>query len=479
MESQEGTLKKPEITQICEQILQEVRPNEEERNRISITVSKVINRLKSQIKLMGIDAYPELEGSVAHGTWISGERDIDIFVIFPLQTPLDELKKIGLELGKKASEGDWRERYAEHPFIEAKVDGYRIDIVPCYKISKFSERVTSVDRTPLHTEYLSKSMKEDVKDEVILLKAFMKGIGVYGAELRIRGFSGYLCELLILHYGSFEGVLKGVLRWEIQHVIDLEKYYGDKETPKAIFSEPLIFIDPIDATRNVAAAVSIERIGDVKGAVRAFLTNPSAKFFKPKSLKPMKAEQLRNILRDRGTDTLFVTIPCQRISPDILWGELTKSSKALKKLLELHDFRVLNYDSWSDEDTQAVIVVELTSADLPLVEVHEGPEAGNPNQDKFLDKHICSEKRVAGPWIKDGRWQVELKRDFTNAKQFIEEKLAKEDPMTLGISKDIGKWIKEGAKIALNEEVISFYSANSRFAEFLTKYFEKRPNWLL
>jgi tRNA nucleotidyltransferase (CCA-adding enzyme) len=467
------------IKQVCEEVLQEIRPGEKEKRQVTQIASNTMNMLDEQIKRSGIEAHPELEGSVAHGTWVSGERDIDIFILFPLSYPLDELKRVGLELGKKASKGKWRERYAEHPFIEASIDGYRIDIVPCYKISKFSERVTSVDRTPLHTEYLSTKIGEGTKDEIILLKAFMKGIGVYGAELRINGFSGYLCELLTIHYGSFEKVLRSALRWATQEVIDIEKHYSDGETPETIFTEPLILIDPIDPTRNVAAAVSMERIGDLKGAARAFLANPSTRFFKPKILEPMMADQFRNLMRDRGTDTLFVTIPCQKISPDILWGELMKSSKALKKLLELQDFQVLTCESWSDEDTQAVIVIELASADLPSIKLHEGPLAGNPNQDKFIDKHLYSDKRVAGPWVRDGRWHVELKRDFTNAKHFIEEKLRTEDPMALGLSKDIGKWMKEGGKIALNEDVLSFYSANSRLAEFLTKCFAKRPNWLM
>jgi tRNA nucleotidyltransferase (CCA-adding enzyme) len=470
---------KSKTQQVCEEILTRIRPNDKEKKEVSTVVTKVIDSLNDEIKRLKVDAYPELEGSIAHETWVSGERDIDIFILFSQEYPLNDLKRTGLELGKAASHGKWRERYAEHPFIEATVDGYRVDIVPCYKISTHSERVTSVDRTPLHTKYLSRRLKEKDKNEVILLKAFLKGIGVYGAELKINGFSGYLCELLILHYGSFEEVLKGALEWETQHVIDIEKYYGDKETPKMLFNEPLIFIDPIDPTRNVAAAVSRERIGDLKGATRAFLTDPSAKFFKPKSLEPMKADQFRNLLRDRGTDTVFVRIPCQKISPDILWGELMKSSKAIKKLLELGNFQVLNCESWSDEDTQAVIAVELASADLPSIKVHEGPVAGDPNQDKFLGKHLRSDKTVAGPWIKDERWYVELKRDYTNAKLLIEEKLRKENPTDLGLSKDIGKWMKEGGNIILNEEVLPFYSANPRFAKFLTKYFAKRPNWLL
>jgi hypothetical protein len=39
--------------------------------------------------------------------------------------------------------------------------------------------------------------------------------------------------------------------------------------------------------------------------------------------------------------------------------------------------------------------------------------------------------------------------------------------------------MKEGGKIVLNEGILTFYSANPSFAEFLTKYYTKKPNWLL
>jgi tRNA nucleotidyltransferase (CCA-adding enzyme) len=467
------------IKQVCEEILQEIKPDEKEKREVAQTVSTILNILDEEIKRSRIEACPELEGSVAHGTWVSGERDIDIFILFPLSYPLDELKRVGLELGKKASKGKWRERYAEHPFIEASIDGYRIDIVPCYKISKSSERVTSVDRTPLHTEYLSTRIGEGTKDEIILLKAFMKGIGVYGAELKINGFSGYLCELLTIHYGSFEKVLRSALRWATQEVIDIEKHYRDGETLETIFTEPLIFIDPIDPTRNVAAAVSSERIAILKGAAEAFLKDPSTKFFKPKKIEIVSANHLKALMKSRGTDTLFILIPAHKISPDIVWGELKKSLKAVTKLLELHDFKVLNSDIWSDEENEAVMVIELASANLPLVRSHQGPAAGDPSQQKFLDKHILGDKTLAGPWIREGKWFIELKRDFTNAKDLVETKLREGSPVAIGLSKDVGAWVKEGGMILKNEEIVPLYDSNSSFAEFLMNYFRKLPSWLL
>jgi tRNA nucleotidyltransferase (CCA-adding enzyme) len=467
------------IKQVCEEVLQEIKPGEKEKRQVTQIASSTMNMLGEQIKRSGIEAHPELEGSIAHGTWISGERDIDIFILFPLEYPLDEVKRTGLELGKKISQGKWRERYAEHPFIEANIEGYRIDIVPCYKISSYSERVTSVDRTPLHTEYLSTRIEEDMKDEVILLKAFMKGIGVYGAELRINGFSGYLCELLTLHYGSFEKVLRNALRWLAQEVIDIETHYSDIETPKTIFTEPLILIDPIDPTRNVAAAVSIDRIADLKAAARAFFANPSAKFFKQMHAKPLSETEMIRQFENRGTDTIFIQLPCDKISPDIIWGELKRSLKALRKLLEIHDFQVVGSDSWSDEESTSVMVLELASANLSRIKVHEGPPAGDSNQEKFLDKHLHTEKTIGGPWIKDGRWHVEVKRDYTNAKELIDSRLREENLADIGLSKDIARWLKKGGKVVLNREIATLYSSNQSFAEFLTEFYTKQPSWLL
>jgi tRNA nucleotidyltransferase (CCA-adding enzyme) len=466
------------IKQVCGRILEEIRPDEKEKRQVAQTVTAILNVLSKEIERSGVEARPELEGSVAHGTWISGERDIDIFILFPLGYPINELKRVGLELGKKASKGKWRERYAEHPFIEAEIGGYRIDMVPCYKISKYSEKVTSVDRTPLHTEYLLTKIAEGMRDEIILLKAFMKGIGVYGAELRINGFSGYLCELLSLHYGSFENVLRNLLRWVNQQVIDIEKHYKDHEMLKTIFTEPLILIDPIDPTRNVAAAVSIDRIADLKSAARAFLANPSTKFFKYAPAKPLNETEMSHQLESRGTDSLFLELPCERISPDIIWGELKKSLKALKNLLEKHDFEVINSDSWSDEYSTSIMVVELASAELPRIKIHEGPSAGDPSQEKFLDKHLHSERTMGGPWIKKGRWHVELKRDYTNAKQLIDSKLSEENLLDIGFSKDIVKWLRKGGKVLLNREILTLYSSNGSFAEFLTRFYNKQPSWL-
>ena len=49
-----------------------------------------------------------------------------------------------------------------------------------------------------------------MKGEVRILKKFFHHIGVYGAEIAKEGFSGYVSEVLISYFGSFEKTIKKI-----------------------------------------------------------------------------------------------------------------------------------------------------------------------------------------------------------------------------------------------------------------------------
>src|SRR5438552_17227255 len=108
--------------------------------------------------------------------------------------------------------------------------------------------MSAVDRTPLHVDYVLGHVKQGQQNDVRLLKAWAEGIGVYGAEATVLGFSGYLCELLILKYASFRGVLDSSLSWRPGTVIVLEG------PPARTSPEPLIVVDAAARIRNAAIA---------------------------------------------------------------------------------------------------------------------------------------------------------------------------------------------------------------------------------
>src|SRR5438445_2256353 len=191
-------------------VLKKILPTEEEEARLRDVVRELQERLSERIAARGLDAKPILVGSVAKGVHLH-EPEIDMFVAFRPDLPREELEREGLAMGD-ILEHPVR-MYAEHPYTRGWYKGFEVEVVPCYRITDATQRLSAVDRTPLHVDYVLGHLQEDQATEVRLLKAFAGGIGVYGAEAKIHGFSGYLCKLLVLKYGSFRGVLETAKSW--------------------------------------------------------------------------------------------------------------------------------------------------------------------------------------------------------------------------------------------------------------------------
>ncbi len=75
------------------QILNEIKPSKEESREILKTSDKLISYLNEVCKDEGITASASLVGSVAKKTYLSGKSDIDIFISFPLDVDVAQLKK--------------------------------------------------------------------------------------------------------------------------------------------------------------------------------------------------------------------------------------------------------------------------------------------------------------------------------------------------------------------------------------------------
>lgn len=467
------------LEKICTTVLERVTPKKAERAKIESLAKKLEKKVISASKTLGVKAKVRVEGSVAKDTWLSREPDIDIFMRVPTTIPRKSLGEVCLKIARKATEGSEQiERFAEHPYLEAMVGGVRVNIVPCYDVER-GEWLSATDRTPFHTDYAKKRLSEKLRDEVRLLKKFMKGIGVYGAEIKIGGFSGYSCELLILHYESFVNTLKVFAQNKQKIVVDIEDYYERRENElQLLFKEPLVIVDPVDKGRNVASAVQPQKLHTFVAAARAFLKNPNSEFFYPPKTKALKPEKMRRKLKSRGSAIVFVTFGKVEAVPDVLWGQLYKSQRSLRKLVELNDFRILRDVAWSDEKSLNMFIFELEDCCLPNVKKHFGPplekesECGN-----FLRKYLDNPNVISGPYISDGRWIVEIKRKFTDACDLINERL-RDGGRNAGVAEGISWVLKKGFRVFVSEDIVGIYAKNDEFAEFLTEFISGKPKWL-
>jgi tRNA nucleotidyltransferase (CCA-adding enzyme) len=464
---------------IHEEVLKKITPTQSERSKIHAIAQKLQQRILCLCNEEAIEATVRVEGSVAKDTWLRKEPEIDIFLRLPITIPRESLGEISLKIARKATEGAKQvERYAEHPYLEAFFDGVRLNIVPCYDV-KIGKWRSATDRTPFHTDYVKKHLSQGLNDEIRLLKKFLQGIKVYGAEIKTGGFSGYLCELLILNYKSFIETLRAFSKQTKQIIMDIENYYGNKEKEiKLLFSEPLVTIDPVDKARNVASAVQAQKLYNFIAAARAYLKTPSEKFFYPPKRKVWTIECLKNRISARGVSLVFIKLNKIEAVPDILWGQLYKTKRALRKLAELNDFKVLRDDVWSNEKTINMFTFELEQQILPSVKKHLGPPLKHEKEcEKFLSKYSKNHEVVSGPYLENDRWVVELRRSFTDFSALLRDKL-RDGGRNLGVAELMAQAFKEKLEVMAGSEVIETYKENQDFAGFLSGFLYGKPIWL-
>jgi tRNA nucleotidyltransferase (CCA-adding enzyme) len=467
------------IDAIHEEILKKITPTQADRIKITALAKDLQQKVALACQEQGIKAAVRVEGSVAKDTWLREEPEIDVFMRLPTTIPRRSLGEISLKIARKATEGAKQiERFAEHPYLEAFIGDVRVNIVPCYDV-KQGEWVSATDRTPFHTDYVRKRLTKTLRNEVLLLKKFLKGIGAYGAEIKTGGFSGYLCELLILHYKSLVETLRAFAGYTQRKVIDIEGFYAGREKElRLLFPEPLVIVDPVDKGRNVASAVQPQKLYTLVGAARAFLKKPNAKFFYPPKITALTTEDLKTKLETRGASLIFLTLGSIEAVPDVLWGQLYKTQRALRKLAELNDFKVLRDAVWSDEKTLSVIVFELEQHVLSGVKKHLGPPLKREKEsENFLSKYASNGTVVSGPYIQDGAWVVELRRRFKDLVELLKEKLA-DGGRNIGVAELISHAFRGKLVILVNSEVIQVYDSNREFADFLTEFLSGKPFWL-
>ena len=199
-------------------ILEEIRPREKEKQEVKKIIESVLSKIKVE------DAKFELGGSYAKDTFLRGNHDIDIFVKFPYA------KYKNKDISKILNEKLWikhKKVHGSRDYFQMEKKGYSLEFIPVLDIKNPEQDKNITDFSPLHTKWVKKHLKNS--DEARLIKKFCRAQGVYGAESYIKGFSGYVLEILTVYYKNFYNLIKNVSRWKLPVYIDIEKYYKNKE----------------------------------------------------------------------------------------------------------------------------------------------------------------------------------------------------------------------------------------------------------
>ena len=473
-----------DITQVCNQVKRKISPTPKLRRLVLTKAEEIRNSVDRECSKVGFPAEVRMEGSVAKDTWLRSNADVDIFMRVSPELTKEQLRNVCLPIARRALKPNKIvERYAEHPYVESTVKlgnklALRVNVVPCYNVER-GNWLSATDRSPFHTEYVLKHLAVNQRDEVRLLKAFLRGIGSYGADIKTGGFSGMLCETLIAARAEFRRVVEDFAKWQSSNFIDVEGYYKERSNEvHRIFNEPLVVIDPVDQGRNLGAAVREEQLWNFVAASRHLLKKPTTTLFTEPKPRPLTVREFQRALRDRGSTLLCVVAGKVDAVVDILWSQLYRTERALVTLLENNDFQILRSLAWSDEKSLNVILLELEEAELASSKKHLGPPIHRARESaSFLSKHMKNPRTVAGPWIDGERWAIARKRENTSAVRLLSSSL-KSGGKEIGVASLFTEHFKNRPLILQNESIGKLLTRNEEFAKALRTYLTGRPVWL-
>lgn len=381
------------------EILKELLPKKEEKKKLEKAVKNFLSKFKKYKVSVG--------GSYAKNTWLSGDADVDVFFRFGKGE-----KNISKELSKIL-----KKKFKKVELVHGSRDYYHVkfgdisfEVVPVLDIRKSSDAENVTDVTLLHVKFVKKNTNVKLCNEIRLLKQFCKANGLYGAESYISGFSGYVLELLMIHYKNFKNLVRKVGKWGNKEVIDVGKCYKTKKeaikklNPSKKVS-PLILIDPVQCDRNVAAALSKKNYEKFIGLCKSY--DGSESFFRKKDVDVNKLKGY-----------IVFKVKVKKGKKDIVGAKLVKKLEKLKKEFEKNDFKVHDY-GWKWD--KAAYFWFKTDKKVPSFKKHYGPFVKQKEHVKVF------KKKWGGVKKEKKRYYVNVKRKFIDVKSLVKVILKDKD----------------------------------------------------
>ncbi|MBP1988276.1 CCA tRNA nucleotidyltransferase [Halolamina salifodinae] len=467
-------------------VSERVTPDADERERLREVADELAERADAAIDDLPVDADTMQVGSSARSTWLAGDRDIDLFVRFPPDLDRERLESYGLDVGH-AVLPDGHEEYAEHPYVKGEYEGFDVDLVPCYDVESATEIRSAVDRTPFHDAFLQARYTPELAEGARLLKRFMKGVGVYGSDLRTEGFSGYLVELLILEYGGFVPLVEAAAEWHPPERFDLR---GDSDRPSAAdpggdggpaevppevaeaaeFDDPLVVIDPTDPDRNVAAVLSAANLARFQHYCRELLDESRESLFFPEPTEPIDADGVQKHLDRRGSHAVAVVFDTPDVVEDQLYPQLRRSLAGVVGEFDRRGFDVLRAETVAngvgeDASGRSVLLVETSVDELPAVARHEGPPVHVGEHAKSFYDAYADDESTYGPFVAAERYVVERERDHRTPEAFLRS----DSLFDVALGTHVETALEADYEVLVGEETATLAEA---FGTELREYFE-------
>lgn len=381
-------------------VLSKIKPSNEVQDKVLSIANAFLKDLKSKIK----DAQLILGGSIAKGTWLCDDKlDVDIFVAFDYDLYKDRSNELADVLAQSL---EGAERFhGSRDYFQIVIEDIVFELIPILKIENSFDALNITDASPLHSKWLVEKSDENMRDQIRLTKAFCKAHRMYGAESYIKGFSGYVLEILTVASGGFLPLLTKAAKWKSQIVIDFEKHHKhiEFEVDAAKMQGPLVVIDPVQPGRNAAAALGFEVFEKFVDLSKKYVKSPSVELF-DREVIDVESYKKKGALIFRGV--------AEEGKRDIVGCRLEKVYEQMLLLCKQHDFEVAHSD-W-DWDEDAIFVLEFVQSELSSMRKVVGPPVE-------MEKHAAEfKKKYTDSIVEDGHLVAVIEREVKTSKDLLD-----------------------------------------------------------
>lgn len=388
----------------------DIFPGKEERQYLEEKVKEFISNFKD---LKDVKIF--VGGSYAKNTWLSKTRDIDVFFRFDYKKFVNQDISVALKEILLKKYNAIETVHGSRDYYHLVLGDVLFEIVPVLDIKKTSEAKNVMDVSPKHVDYIKKKLNNKMCDEVRKLKLFCKANNIYGAESYVRGFSGYVLEVLISYYKNINNLMKEASKWEDKVVIDPGKAYKKNQALILLNQSKissLILIDPVQKDRNAAAALGHENFLKFVSLAKEY--DGSERFFIKKEVDVTTLN-----------DYIVVQVEALKGKQDIVYSKLFALLERVRNEMIFNDFTVLDFGwKYSDE-----IYFWFKSSELEKTKKHYGPSLDMKDYVKDFKKKHKNAK------TENGRVYAIVRREFSDPVVFMKHLMKQ-------------KWFKEKVKSA-------------------------------
>lgn len=405
------------MEKVLEKMKKRVALSQKEDSNIKSTIKDFKSKIEPILSEKKINANIFVGGSVGKGANLPGLHDIDIFVRFKEDGELSEtLQDVLDSCFKKVVRLN-----GSRDYFKVELNGFEVEVIPVLYITRPNQAKNITDHSPFHVNW-SKRKSKNLIEDVKLSKQFFRGIGAYGAESWIGGFSGHVIEILTVNYGGFKKLLAAISKWEATAFADVEKYYPNEKDARLSISKskqesPLLVIDPVDKERNAAAAVTREKYDFLKAEVEIFLKKPVVTAFDETIITK---DDIKKLVK-KNKLYLFSAKP-ESPKLDASGAKMLNHYKKISRMFTENNFELIDSGFFWDKKNDGLIWFILNPKELSKKHILKGPPTyeSSVNILKFKEKY--KRKKV---WREGYNYFVEVSRKYIKTDQIA--RLVKSD----------------------------------------------------